>query len=223
MKCTFLTLVTLLMTACSISAQDTIYLDKNVEWTNRDNAIEYAVRTKEGDKKIKVEVYTMDGTQKRVEYFSVFEKNSQVRNGRLIQYYPDGKVRRKEIYVDNECKKGVLLAEDGSKLTFEPYYSNFEFPGGTMALLGCMNKSIEYPKAAVDQKIEGRVILQFDIDENGQMIDFRVVQSVHPLLDEATIKAFNTIARVHTWTPKKIDGKAIRSTFTVPSTFRLPK
>lgn len=223
MKSRFLTLVAVLMIACSISAQDTIYLDKNTEWTNKDNAIEYAVVTKEGDKKIKVEVYTLDGTQKRVEYFSVFEKNNQVRNGRLIQYYPDGKIRRKEVYVDNECKKGILLAEDGSKLSFEPYYSSPEFPGGPMALMERINKSIEYPKAAIDQKIEGRVIVQFDIDESGKMVDSRVAKSIHPLLDEAAIKAFNAVASTHTWTPKKIDGKAIRSTFTIPPVFRLPK
>ena len=42
-------------------AQDTIYVDKLAQWTDKENAVECAVMTKTDKNQFKVEFYTLDG------------------------------------------------------------------------------------------------------------------------------------------------------------------
>lgn len=218
-----LSILAALCVALTISAQDTIYIDR-AQWTNKENATEYAFATKQGKEQFKVEFYSLDGKLKRIETYSVFNKKQSIRDGELIQYYPDGKVRRKEMYFKDVCLEGQLWSEDGSKLPFVPYYVKPEYQGGNMALAQKLASTLRYPSEAVKSRIQGVVVMQFTIDKEGYITQPEVVRSVHPLLDEAALNALKQIAKTKkpNWTPGKLEGENIRVRFTLPANFRLP-
>jgi len=74
----------------------------------------------------------------------------------------------------------------------------------------------QYPKQAFDAKIEGKVLLDVDIDATGKVVGARIVKSV-PGLDEAAL----TAVRQWTFRPAMKDGKPVATTVAAPVTFRI--
>lgn len=58
-----------------------------------------------------------------------------------------------------------------------------QFPGGEKALMKYLSNNVRYPKGAMKSGAQGRVVLQFVVDEDGRVTDVKTVRSVHPLLD----------------------------------------
>ena len=73
-----------------------------------------------------------------------------------------------------------------------------------------------YPQIAQQNKIEGTVILEAVIAENGRVRDVRVLRSV-PLLDQAAIEA----VRQWHFTPTLLNGEAVPVVMTVTVRFQL--
>ena len=94
-----------------------------------------------------------------------------------------------------------------------------QFRGGTKALMKYLSRTIKYPKAAIRAGAQGRVILQFIINEDGTVSGTKVVRSVHPALDAEAVRVVSSMPR---WTPGKIGGKAVRVKYTIPVKFQMP-
>ena len=47
---------------------------------------------------------------------------------------------------------------------------------------------MKYPKEAVKNGIQGRVLVDFVIDEKGKVRDVKVLKGVDPLLDEEAVR-----------------------------------
>lgn len=90
-------------------------------------------------------------------------------DGTLLQYYPDGKLRRKEHYSENQCTDGKMFDKHGTEMAHQPYFVFPSFPGGIENLMKLVANVTKYPEDAWKQKAEGRVILQFVVDEEGKM------------------------------------------------------
>jgi protein TonB len=88
-----------------------------------------------------------------------------------------------------------------------------EMIGGQEALYG----EIEYPDFARKANIEGQVILQFIVDENGNVSNVQVLRSVHKLLDEEAVRAIQQMK----FKPGKQRGKSVKVRMTQPVRFRL--
>ena len=61
-----------------------------------------------------------------------------------------------------------------------------EFPGGMQELMSFITKKIQYPKeiAQGEAGIQGRVIVQFIVDKDGNIVNPKVVRGVDPYLDK---------------------------------------
>ena len=94
-----------------------------------------------------------------------------------------------------------------------------QFRGGTKALMKYLSRTIKYPKAAIRAGAQGRVILQFIINEDGTVSGTKVVRSVHPALDAEAMRVVSSMPR---WAPGKIGGKAVRVKYTIPVKFQMP-
>ncbi|MCS3679093.1 TonB family protein [Salinibacter ruber] len=88
-----------------------------------------------------------------------------------------------------------------------------ELEGGMKAL----QQSVEYPEVAREAGLEGRVIVQFVVDEEGTVTNLRVTQGVDKVLDEAAIEAVEE----QTFTPGRQDGEPRKVQMSLPVTFRL--
>ena len=88
-----------------------------------------------------------------------------------------------------------------------------ELIGGLAALQG----EVEYPEFAKKAGIEGRVFVQFVVDENGNVQNPKVTRGVHKLLNEEAVRA----VRKMTFKPGKQRGKPVKVQMSLPVTFRL--
>ncbi len=88
-----------------------------------------------------------------------------------------------------------------------------ELIGGMKAL----QESVTYPEFAKKAGIEGRVIVQFVVDEKGNVTNPKVVRGVHKLLNEEAIKA----VKDQKFKPGKQRGQPVKVQMSLPVTFRL--
>lgn len=93
------------------------------------------------------------------------------------------------------------------------------FPGGQEKMMQYLSTNIKYPKEALEQRIGGRVIIQFVIDAEGDLTAPKVVRGIHPLLDAEALRVVSEMPR---WTPGTVDGKAVPVIYNVPINFSLP-
>lgn len=93
-----------------------------------------------------------------------------------------------------------------------------EFPGGVAECLKFLGKNIKYPTIAQENGVQGRVTVQFVVNQDGSIVDPVVVRSVDPYLDKEALRVIKTMPK---WKPGKQRGKAVRVKYTVPVTFKL--
>jgi protein TonB len=94
-----------------------------------------------------------------------------------------------------------------------------EFPGGAQAMMRFISENIQYPPAAQEKGIQGRVICQFVIEKDGKVTDIQVVRSSgEPSLDKEAVRVINSMPK---WKPGTQGGKPVRVKYTVPVNFRL--
>jgi protein TonB len=88
-----------------------------------------------------------------------------------------------------------------------------ELVGGMRAL----QEAVQYPDFAKKAGIEGRVIVQFVVDEQGNVTNPKVVRGVHKMLNEAAVEA----VKKQKFTPGKQRGEPVKVQMSLPVTFRL--
>ena len=93
-----------------------------------------------------------------------------------------------------------------------------EFPGGMDKLLQFINGNMQYPAEARKKGIQGRVTVQFIVDEDGHITEPNIVRSVDPFLDKEALRIIKTLPQ---WKPGTLKGKAVKVKYTVPVAFKL--
>ena len=93
-----------------------------------------------------------------------------------------------------------------------------EFPGGTEALLSFIKDNLEYPQKAIDEQTEGRVIIRFVVNSNGEISDPTILKGINKNLDQAAIDVINKLPR---WKPGQQDGQKVNVKYTLPVVFKL--
>jgi TonB family protein len=93
-----------------------------------------------------------------------------------------------------------------------------EFQGGYKALFIFLADNIQYPQECVEKRIEGRVIVQFIITEEGKMICIKIRRSLHPALDE---EALRVVKLMPDWQPASNSGVPTKMCYILPVLFKL--
>lgn len=91
------------------------------------------------------------------------------------------------------------------------------FPGGEKALMQYIKDNTYYPEEMCEGAAQGRVMVGFVINEDGSISDVKVLRSLTPELDEVAVKIVNGMPK---WNPGKQNGKAVKTKYTVPVSFR---
>ncbi|HQG68444.1 MAG TPA: energy transducer TonB, partial [Paludibacteraceae bacterium] len=68
------------------------------------------------------------------------------------------------------------------------------------------------------QKIQGRVVCQFDVNIDGTISNIQIAQGLHPSLDSEAVRVIQSMPR---WMPGKRKGKPVKVRFTLPINFSL--
>ena len=79
-----------------------------------------------------------------------------------------------------------------------------------------MMQNIQYPEAAKTNKIGGRVVVKFIVDEEGKVTNAEILESPDKSLSDAALAAVN---KMPTWIPGEKDGKKVKVYYTLPMSF----
>lgn len=93
-----------------------------------------------------------------------------------------------------------------------------EFPGGTEALQRYLSQSVRYPVIAQENGIQGRVYIQFVINQNGEVTNATILRGVDPSLDREALRVVEAMPK---WKPGKQRNRPVRVSYTVPINFVL--
>mgnify|MGYP002519375084 FL=1 len=93
-----------------------------------------------------------------------------------------------------------------------------QFPGGDAALMKYLSNNINYPQVAMENGVQGRVIVQFVVTKNGSVGEVKVIRSVDRDLDKEAIRLCKSLPK---FIPGKMNGQAVNVWYTLPITFKL--
>ncbi len=83
--------------------------------------------------------------------------------------------------------------------------------------MGAYYIHINYPEEAIEQGIEGRMILAFVVEPDGAPTEIEVLRSLHPLCDSAAVDAL----RKTRFIPGRQNGNVVRVRMRLPVRFQL--
>jgi protein TonB len=117
--------------------------------------------------------------------------------------------------------KGVVEApkkdEEDYDKTFTKVEIESDFPGGMSAWMRYLNRNLRYPQDAIDNEIQGTVVVQFIVDKEGNVSDVEAVSGAPELRDEAV----RVIKKSGKWTPAIQNGRQVKSYKKQPIVFKL--
>lgn len=93
-----------------------------------------------------------------------------------------------------------------------------EFPGGEEALMQFLQKHMVYPERARTSGIEGRVVIGFVVNKNGEIDELRIQKGIGFGCDEEAMRVIGSMPK---WKPGSTNGKTLPVLFSLPITFEL--
>lgn len=93
-----------------------------------------------------------------------------------------------------------------------------EFPGGESAMYKWLSDHINYPAAAAEEGVQGRVVVEFVVSKTGAIENVRVLRGRHPALDK---EAQRVVKAMPKWQPGRNNGQPVKVTYTLPVSFKL--
>lgn len=92
------------------------------------------------------------------------------------------------------------------------------YPGGEAALYKYIQDNLRYPSGAMEQNIQGQVLVEFVVAANGQVGSIIVVRDLGYGTAAEAVRILGSMPR---WHPAKQNDQPIASYFTLPITFKL--
>ena len=89
-----------------------------------------------------------------------------------------------------------------------------QFPLGYV--IDWVNSQVVYPEEAKALGIQGRVIVQYVINEDGSISDAHIIRGIDPQLDKEALRIINSMP---TWKPGMQDGKPVKTRWNTPVSF----
>ena len=104
------------------------------------------------------------------------------------------------------CPSGTEVAPEHVRTCTEQAIANF------------VVSNLMYPKKARRKGIEGRVIVKFIVEKDGEVSDVKVVKGAHPMLDD---EAQRVVESMPAFLPGMQRGKPVRVSYHLPFNFSL--
>ncbi len=95
-----------------------------------------------------------------------------------------------------------------------------EFPGGQEGLFDYLRTNMKYPEGAKARGEEGKVIVRFVVNKQGEVIDAKIIKSISEELDNEALRVVNNMPN---WKPATQDGVPVLISFNLPLNFKIPK
>jgi TonB family protein len=93
-----------------------------------------------------------------------------------------------------------------------------EFPGGDEARVFFLQQNLQYPDAAKENGIQGKVYVTFVVETDGSLTDIRILRGIGGGCDEEVIRVMKLMPK---WIPGTTKGIPVRVQFNLPMKFTL--
>lgn len=122
----------------------------------------------------------------------------------------------------DQLKKEVVVVEEPVKhepaKIFEAVEQMPTFPGGEAALYKFLSDNINYPAAAAEEGVSGRVVVRFVVTKTGAIDQVTIARGKHPALDK---EAMRVVKKLPKFIPGKQNGENVNVWYTLPVNFKL--
>ena len=184
--------------------------------------IEYKIIS-EKKKKVSSTDYYKNGNVFCKAYYSLNPTNLDKRFSRpdsLYSYYKSGQLKRKEYFNPKLKSTGMCFDLSGKKIKFTPMETPALFPGGEDAMLNFLGNNISYPRETSENGITGIVYATFIVYPSGKLGELHIEREIDKATSAEVLKVIRLMPK---WIPAQVDGKKVRSYFTLPIQFTEPE
>ena len=119
---------------------------------------------------------------------------------------------------DNQTAGGTSTPKEEEVVDNALVEVQASYPGGEAALIAFISKNLVYPQIAVEQDLQGTVILRFRVNADGSVGDIIVKKSLSRECDQA---AADVVKKPKRFIPAKQQGHPVPVWFTLPIRFQL--
>ena len=124
--------------------------------------------------------------------------------------------------ITREHKNEVIVEEKTPEPVKEEVFKAVEqmptFPGGEAALMKYLREHINYPTVAMENNVQGKVIVQFVVTKTGKVGEVKVARSVDRDLDKEAVRVCKSLPD---FIPGRMNGQAVNVWYTLPVQFKL--
>ena len=92
------------------------------------------------------------------------------------------------------------------------------YPGGNTKFYEYISKNLKYPRRALKANVEGKVIVQFLVAQNGDISEVEILKGIGFDCDEEAVRVLQSSPR---WIPGQHQGKNVKVKVTLPLTFNI--
>lgn len=239
----FLTLSLLMLNTFNLRSQDTIYYSSDLDKVENGKEYEYygfVDFQDERNERAIVKRYYKHGTAEFEAYYSDYTNavkdgksrewynNGQLKseieysegkkNGTLITYWKNGKVRRNEFYLADNLEEGKCFDSTGVEVKCFQYQVMPTFKGGVEGLMKYLSNNINYPRDAIKKSLEGKVFMSFIVDKKGIVRNVKLLKGIWPSIDA---EAFRVVNQMPAWNPGTMEGEPVSVRYQIPIFFKL--
>ena len=93
-----------------------------------------------------------------------------------------------------------------------------QFPGGAVEFMKWLTKNLKYPATAQQRKVQGRVVAQFIVNQDGSVSDLQIVERLSAECDR---EALRVLRMMPNWQPGVMNAKPCRTKVCIPIVFKL--
>ncbi len=128
------------------------------------------------------------------------------------------KISFTETYKHNKLLSGHSVDQDGNGHDYDEIQKQPEYDGGFNVFYSFLSRNIAYPAYEKENSIQGRVIAQFVVEQDGTITDIRIMRSPSPGLANEAKRVLSLSPK---WIPGLMRGVPVRVQYAVPINFAL--
>lgn len=150
-------------------------------------------------------------------YNGEIDRTKPIKNVTVKKFMPlkeDSKPSKKNKRAKTAVVQSAIATDstNNSKI-FDNADEEASFPGGIAACMKYIADNFRYPNIQGDCSIQGKIVVTFTVNEDGNLNDIKVKKSVYSDLDKEAVRVVKSMPK---WIPAKQNGKAVKSRYTLP-------
>ncbi|MES2544921.1 MAG: TonB family protein [Bacteroidota bacterium] len=118
-----------------------------------------------------------------------------------------------EEYQNGNMVSGISIDKDGTKHQYQKMQTSPKPKKGIDDFRNFVGKKFRYTAEAIKNKIKGKIIVQFIVNREGEIVSPTILKSLNPDLDNEAIRV---VTKYKKWIPGEQRGRKINALYSLP-------